>query len=141
MAQLYRLAASKNKQLEYIDKGHNCSREASTIKLAAGFLSKCVAERQKKSRLLKVCLKNCKYVNGGNMAELIVRAEKERSEVKRMKSQVHLDKSFKENKSKFNNVHLKTEFTSNPSIVLCRKEDRSPLAAKKKAIKYSLAHL
>ena len=65
---LYKYAGSKYKQLEYIDKGHNSNRDPSTIQLAVNFLSKCLVDRKKKSRLMKVGLKNNRQINGGNMA-------------------------------------------------------------------------
>ena len=68
VVELYKYAGSKYKQLEYIDKGHNSNRDASTIQLAASFLSKCLLDRQKKSRLIQVGRKNNRHINGGNMA-------------------------------------------------------------------------
>lgn len=149
MVQLYRSASSRTKQLEYIDKAHNANRDASTIAMAVGFLQKSLVERAKRRKQLKIFVKNNKDLTGGNMADLIIKAEREKDHIRRMKSEVHLDKSCKENRSKLNNLqghHLKTELSHTPAAKATDYEreqtrGRGKTIERKRAIKYSLAHI
>jgi hypothetical protein len=42
VVQLYKQSSSRNKQLEYIDKAHNSSRDRETILLGVNFLQKTI---------------------------------------------------------------------------------------------------
>jgi hypothetical protein len=72
--------------LEYIDKPHNSPRDKSTIDLAINFLNKNLNEKIKRKKQIKIFVKNNKDLTGSNMADLIVRAEKEKDQIRRMKS-------------------------------------------------------
>ena len=84
--ELYKAAGSKVKQLEYIDKPHNSARDKDTIELAANFLYKNLNERMKRKKQLKIFVKNNKDLTGANMADLILKVEKEKDHIRRMKS-------------------------------------------------------
>ena len=88
---------------------------------------------------MRIFVRNNRDLTGANMADLIVKAEKEKVEMRRMKSEHHLDRSFKENRS--NNQHLKTEFYPNPSVMLTNNPLPERRVEKRKTIKFSLAHL
>jgi hypothetical protein len=76
VVQLYRTANSRNKQIEYIDKAHNSSRDSSTIDMAIVFLHRCLIDRSKRRKQLSIFLKNNKDLTGSNMADLIIKAER-----------------------------------------------------------------
>jgi ribosomal protein S24E len=147
VVQLYKHCSSKVKQLEYIDKPHNSARDRTTVDLAISFLHKNLTERSRKKKQMNVFIKNNKDLTGSNMADLIVKAEKEKDQMRRMKSEHNLDRSTKENRNKLN-LHFKTELTSTLSVTL---NDKSKLKIspdkskrrleKRKAIKFSLAHI
>jgi hypothetical protein len=44
---------------------------------------------------MRIFVRNNRDLTGANMADLIVKAEKEKVEMRRMKSEHHLDRSFK----------------------------------------------
>ena len=75
VVQLYIRCSSRSKQLEFIDKLHNSSRNEDTIITAVNFMLQNLQE-QKKSKPMKVF--NLNNTMGGNMADLIIKAEKER---------------------------------------------------------------
>jgi hypothetical protein len=128
--------------LEYIDKPHNSARDKQTIDLAISFLYKNLSERNKKKKQMTIFVKNNKDLTGANMADLIVRAEREKSHIRRMKSEHNIDRSAKENKDRVN-IHIKTELTSTHSLTLNGNSKTSPDVSRKgrKAIKFSLAHI
>ena len=73
MVELYKLSASRNKQLEYIDKGHNSSRDEDIIVTAISFLSMNIEEKQKKKKQMKILGQKNVNITGGNMADLIIK--------------------------------------------------------------------
>lgn len=92
VVQLYKQSSSRIKQLEYIDKAHNSSRDHETIRIGVNFLLKTSEEKCKKRKQPYPFAKKSFNVTGSNMAELIVKAEREKSQLKRMKSELHLNK-------------------------------------------------
>lgn len=145
VVQLYKASSSRVKQLEYIDKPHNSARDKQTIDLAISFLYRNLTDRNKKKKQMTIFVKNNKDLTGANMADLIVRAEREKTQIRRMKSEHNIDRSTKENKDRVN-THMKTELMSTHSVVLSGKSKVSPDANhketnKRKAIKFSLAHI
>ena len=75
VVQLYIRCSSRNKQLEFIDKLHNSSRDEDTIITSINFMLRNLQE-QKKGKPMKIFSLNS--TTGGNMADLIIKVEKEK---------------------------------------------------------------
>ena len=69
--QMYKMCTAKNKQLQYIEKEHNASRDIETIVRAADFLGKSLENMSRKRSFLKVLIKN-KPSLGGQAATLLM---------------------------------------------------------------------